>query len=247
MTSTTGGRRLRHAGRMEPLNSPATAPWNGDRDAARALQAELARQVLRRDRRRRQPRWIAGFDVGFEDAGAITRAAAVLLDARSLAVRETVLVRIPTEVPYLRGLLAFREVPALLVALAQLRRRPDLAFVDGHGIAHPRGLGVAAHFGVLADLPSIGVAKKRLTGAADPPGPRAGDHATLTLKGDAVGWVLRSRAGCRPLFVSPGHRVSLDGALAETLACLRGYRLPEPTRLADRLASRRGEVAVAPR
>lgn len=228
---------------METPDDAVLPPWNGDLAAARALQARLATRVRLADARTRPPRWIAGFDVGFEDHGATTRAAAVLLDAGSMTPRQAVVARIPTVMPYIPGLLSFRELPALLAALAQLERAPDLVFVDGHGIAHPRRLGIAAHFGVATDLPSIGVAKKRLAGDATPPGPARGDHAPLRLRGEPVGWVLRSKPGCLPLFVSPGHRVSVDGALAETLACLRQYRLPEPTRLADRLASRRGEVS----
>lgn len=232
---------------MDSSDRDALPAWNGDPAAARALQARLARRVVLADARPRPPRWIAGFDVGFEDAGATTRAAAVLLDGATLAVRQTALARIPTVMPYVPGLLSFRELPALLAALERLDHAPDLAFIDGHGIAHPRRLGIAAHFGVATGLPSIGVAKKRLAGEAGEPGPAAGDHVPLVLRGEQVGWVLRSKPRCRPLFISPGHRVSLAGALAATLACLRGYRLPEPTRLADRLASRRGEVALADR
>jgi len=230
---------------MDSADTATLPPWNGDLAAARALQSRLAREVMLADERRRPPRWIAGFDVGFEAAGATTRAAAVLLDGTTLAVHQAVVARVPTVMPYVPGLLSFRELPALLAALQQLDHVPDLAFIDGHGIAHPRRLGIAAHFGVATRLPSIGVAKKRLAGEAGEPGPAAGDHAPLRLRGEQVGWVLRSKPRCRPLFVSPGYRVSIDGALTDTLACLRGYRLPEPTRLADRLASRRGEVAPA--
>ncbi len=119
-------------------------------------------------------------------------------------------------------------------------------FVDGQGIAHPRRLGIAAHFGVVTGLPSIGVAKKRLHGRFEAPGPAPGEHSPITDRGEVIGWALRSRARCNPLIVSPGHRVSVGGALTWTLRCLRGYRLPEPTRLADRVASRRGAIDVTP-
>ncbi len=244
MPCTPGMRTLHHAADMDTPHDTVLPPWEGNLAAARALQARLAGRVRLEDDRVRPPRWIAGFDVGFEAAGATTRAAAVLLDASTLAPRQAVVARVPTVMPYVPGLLSFRELPALLAALALLERTPDLVFVDGHGIAHPRRLGIAAHFGVATDLPSIGVAKKRLAGEAGTPGPTRGDHAPLRLRGEQVGWVLRSKTGCLPLFVSPGHRVSVQGALDETLSCLGRYRLPEPTRLADRLASRRGELAL---
>ena len=217
----------------------ALPPWDGDVAAARALQETLAREVVLEDRYPSPQRRIAGFDVGVEDEGATTRAAAVLLDADTLQPLRQQVARIPTRMPYLPGLLSFRELPALLAALESLDETPDLVFVDGHGIAHPRGLGIAAHFGVVTGLPSIGVAKKVLIGRHEEPGPERGDRAPLLYRGRTIGQVLRSKPRCRPLIVSPGHRVSMASALALTLACLRGYRLPEPTRLADRLASRR--------
>lgn len=213
--------------------------WDGSAPAARRLQAALARQVRLDDDWPRPLRRIAGFDVGFEDGGAVTRAAAVLLDADTLAPLDAQVARVPTSMPYVPGLLSFRELPALLAALDRLAERPQLAFVDGHGIAHPRRLGIAAHFGVATGLPAIGVAKKILAGEAAPPGPEPGARAPLHHRGERIGTLLRSKARCNPLVVSPGHRVSMDGAVALTEACLRGYRLPEPTRLADRLASRR--------
>ena len=133
----------------------------------------------------------------------------------------------------------FRELPALLQALAMLSRPPDLAMVDGQGIAHPRRLGIAAHVGVAAGLPALGVAKTLLVGRFDPPGPEPGAHTPIVHRGEVLGYALRSKPRCNPLLVSPGHRVSLRTALALTMRCLAGYRLPEPTRLADRLASRR--------
>lgn len=223
--------------------NPAVLPdWNGDTAAARALQTELAAQVRRRDDFRDPPRTIAGFDVGFEDGGAITRAAAVLLDAQTLQPIDSRVARIATRMPYIPGLLSFRELPALLEALALLPTTPDLAFVDGHGSAHPRRLGIAAHFGVASGLPSIGVAKTVLIGTYDEPGPQRGDRTPLLHRGEVIGTMLRSKPRCRPLIVSPGHRISLDSATTWVLRCLAGYRLPEPTRLADRLASRREQA-----
>ena len=215
-------------------------PWDGDVRAAHALQAELAQQVVLRDALPKPLRRIAGFDVGFEDDGATTRAAAVLLDADTLEVLDQQVARLPTRMPYIPGLLSFRELPALLDTLALLQHAPDLAFIDGHGIAHPRRLGIAAHFGVATGLPCIGVAKKILVGA-----PRLALHdmrgAFTPLRDgrEQIGWLLRSKPGCLPLIVSPGHKVAMPSAPELVMRYVTKYRLPEPTRLADRLASRR--------
>jgi deoxyribonuclease V len=224
--------------------SHALPDWDGNTAALRELQDTLARQVLPRDDFQAPPRTIAGFDVGFEEVGAFTRAAAVLLDADSMEVIDQQVARLPTRMPYVPGLLSFRELPALLEALALLRQTPDLSFIDGHGIAHPRRLGIAAHFGVATGLPSIGVAKKVLVGEA-----RLALHemrgAFTPLRHGAtqIGGLLRSKPGCLPLVVSPGHRVSMASAPELVMRTVRGYRLPEPTRLADRLASRRDRNA----
>ena len=128
--------------------------WDGSAADARRVQQRLAAEVMLRDDAPEAPRWLGGFDVGFEDAGAITRAAAVLLAADTLQPVATEVVRVPTSMPYVPGLLSFRELPALVAALERLPHTPDLVFVDGHGIAHPRRLGIAAHFGVVTGLPS---------------------------------------------------------------------------------------------
>lgn len=214
--------------------------WDGSVRGARALQAELASQVLLRDRFAAPLRTIAGLDVGFEDDGATTHAAAVLLDADTLEVLDQAVARIPTAMPYVPGLLSFRELPALLGAFAALETQPDLVFVDGQGIAHPRRLGVAAHFGVVTGLPTIGVAKKILTGAAGTAlHEMRGAFVPLRDGREQIGWLLRSKVGCLPLVVSPGHRVAMASAAELTMRFVGRYRLPEPTRLADRLASRR--------
>jgi deoxyribonuclease V len=216
--------------------------WTGDVAALRAVQDELAQRVRVKDGFAKPLRTIAGFDVGFEDDGATTRAAAVLLDANTLQPLETQLVRQPTRMPYIPGLLSFRELPALLEALSLLSTEPDLCFIDGHGIAHPRRLGIAAHFGVATDLPTIGVAKKVLVGESSTAlHDMRGAFTTLRDKGEQIGWLLRSKVGCLPLVVSPGHRVAMASAPEMTMRFVTTYRLPEPTRLADRLASRRDE------
>lgn len=218
--------------------------WDGSPAAARTLQAELAKRVSLHDDFP-APKLLAGFDVGFEEKGTITRAATVLLDAGTLQPLESHIARVATSMPYVPGLLSFRELPALVAALAMLTRTPDLVFVDGQGIAHSRRLGIAAHFGVATGLATLVVAKKVLAGRHDDPGTAVGDRAPLIHRGEQIGWALRSKLRCNPLIVSPGHRISLDTSVEWVMRTLRGYRLPEPTRLADRLASRRGEVQLA--
>ncbi|MFG6179328.1 deoxyribonuclease V [Halomonas sp. THAF12] len=225
--------------------------WNLAPIDAIALQKRLAGRVEREDRLEPVHR-IAGVDIGFEQNGSITRAAVVVLawppvGEGAFEVVEQAVHREPTRMPYVPGLLSFREVPAALAAFEKLSGRPQLVMVDGQGIAHPRRLGVASHLGLWLDLPTIGVAKKRLCGRHGEPGPERGGWAPLVddrvgARGDGeetIGAVLRSRRGVKPVFVSPGHRLSLPTALEWVVACLGKTKLPEPTRLADRLASRR--------
>lgn len=216
----------------------AVPPWDGDVAKARRLQTELAAQLRLVDD---YPplHHVAGVDVGFEDNGAVTRAAAVLLDAKTLAPIAEVVSRQPTRMPYIPGLLSFRELPALLQALCELPKTPDMVFVDGQGVAHPRRLGIAAHLGVVTGLPTVGVAKSILVGVHEEVGPHRGDRQPLEYKGEVIGCVLRSKDKVRPLIVSPGYRVSMSTAPELVMAFGTTYRLPEPTRLADKLASRR--------
>lgn len=202
-------------------------------------QQRAAEIVLQDDFDVMPPRLIGGADVGFEQGGEITRAALVVVEYPSLRLVEHQVARIATTMPYIPGFLSFREIPALLAAWQQLEHHPDLLMVDGHGTAHPRRLGVASHFGLLVDVPAIGVAKKRLCGKFDTPDAEPGSFTPLIDKGQQLGWVLRSKMRCNPLFISPGHRISQDTALTWVQNCLRGYRLPEPTRWADAVASRR--------
>jgi len=212
--------------------------WDGDSDALRVMQSELAAQVVLRDGFGKPLRTVAGLDVGFEDDGATIRAAAILLDADTLEVIAGEIARLPATMPDIPDLLSIRELPALLAALALLPHPPDLAFVDGHGIAHPRRLGIAAHFGVSANLPTIGVARDILIGES-----RTNLHDmrgafTPLRDGRAqIGWILRSKPGCLPLIVSPGHRVAMASAPELVMRYVTNDRLPEPTRLAVDLAS----------
>lgn len=203
-------------------------------------QLSLASQVIREDQfEHSPPRLIAGADVGFEQRGEVTRAAMVLLKYPSLELVEYQIARIATVMPYIPGFLSFRESPALLAAWDRLTQKPDLVMVDGQGISHPRRLGIASHFGLLVDVPTIGIAKKRLCGQYQqlPEEPRS--QQPLMDKGEQLGWVWRSKKRCNPLFIAPGHRVSLGSALLWVQRCMAGYRLPEPTRWADAVASSR--------
>jgi deoxyribonuclease V len=212
--------------------------WDLTPKEAIALQARLGRRVERQDRIG-EIRRIAGIDAGFEEDGRITRAAVAVLDFSSLALVEKGIARVPTRFPYVPGLLSFREAPAVLAAFARLKGGVDLILYDGQGIAHPRRFGIASHIGLLLDTPSIGVAKTRLVGSHVEPPVRRGAWVPLDDAGDTIGAVLRTRKGVKPLYVSIGHRVSLATAVRWTLACCTNYRLPETTRHADRLASRR--------
>lgn len=212
-------------------------PWNLTPREAIARQCELATLVETSDRLPDEIHSVAGVDVGFEEGGQVTRAAAVVLSFPDLEPLRSAIARRPTEFPYVPGLLSFRELPAVLEALRQLPELPDVILCDGQGRAHPRRFGIACHLGVLLDHPTLGVAKTRLIGTHGEPGPNKGDWAPLLDAGEVIGAVLRTRPGVRPLYISSGHRVSLETAIALTLACTSRWRLPETTRAAHRLAS----------
>ncbi|WP_368911638.1 deoxyribonuclease V [Proteus vulgaris] len=204
----------------------------------RQEQTEKAQQIILTDQFT-APIYIAGADVGFEDGGAVTRAAIVVMHYPSFEILEYQIARIPTTLPYIPGLLSFRECPALLTAWQLIKQKPSLIFVDGQGIAHPRRLGVASHFGLLVDTPTIGVAKSRLCGTDKAVNEEMGSYEPLMDKNEQIGWIYRSKKKCKPLYISPGHKVSMKGALQWVELCMKGYRLPEPTRWADGIASNR--------
>lgn len=181
-----------------------------------------------------RPATIGGVDVSIRQGWA--QAAVVVLDANSLTLQEQAVWREPVGFPYISGLLSFREIPPLLRALDQLTALPDLIICDGQGIAHPRRLGLASHLGVVLDLPTIGAAKSRLIGEAEEPALEAGSTSLLRHKDEIIGALLRSRTGVKPLYISPGHRVTLDDALTIVQSCVTRYRMPEPTRLAHHLS-----------
>lgn len=202
-------------------------------------QETLARQVIERDDLRLPPKLIAGVDAAFPDGGRTTRAAAVLMRFRDLAPVEEVVHEQATALPYIPGLLSFRELPAIVAALQKLSTAPDLVLCDGQGRAHPRRFGIACHLGVTTGLATIGVGKSRLCGQHEEPGIEKGRAVDLLDGDEVIGRVVRSRDRVRPLYVSTGHRVSLDTAVELVLACTPRYRLPEPIRRADRLAGQR--------
>jgi len=180
---------------------------------------------------------VAGVDVGFEKNSSIMRAAIAVLDFKTLEVIETAIAQRATTFPYISGLLSFREVPVVLDAMLKLKTEPDLLLCDGQGIAHPRRFGIAAHLGLLLDRPAVGVAKSRLIGIHDEVPAEKGSFVPLMDKGEQIGVVLRTRTNVKPLYISPGHRVSIETASRLVLQCVIKYRLPETTRWAHKLAS----------
>lgn len=213
--------------------------WPIEAAAAIALQRELAGRVCCDDRVPRQIATVAGVDVSCRLYSQLFHAAVVLLSYPDFKPLETVTASLQVDFPYIPGLLSFREVPVLLLALEKLRHKPDLLLVDGQGIAHPRRFGLAAHLGLWLDLPTIGCGKSRLYGEHGEVGARKGDVAALHARdGAEIGAVLRSRQGVKPLYVSPGHLVSVARATELALSCCARYRLPEPIRAAHAASNR---------
>lgn len=210
--------------------------WPQDIASAKQIQLTLRDQVVTQNRLGTISR-VAGVDVGFEANGTITRAAVACLSYPKLELIEHALARRETNFPYVPGYLSFREVPALLDAIAKLTIRPDLILCDGQGLAHPRRFGLACHLGLILDLPTIGVAKSRLIGTHSELAPDKGAWVPLFDKDEIIGAVVRTRSRTNPLYISIGHRVDLPTAVDFVLRCSPKYRLPETTRWAHKLAS----------
>jgi len=191
------------------------------------------------------PRYIAGVDISVPRASVEAAGAVVVLSYPELGVAEVRVVRRRLDFPYIPGLLSFREAPLILAACRELTVTPDLIMVDGQGIAHPRRLGLASHLGLLLNTPAIGCAKSRLCGVHDEPGIEMGSYAELVDRGEVIGTVLRTRSGVKPVYVSVGHKIDLKNAIHWVMACSRGFRLPEPTRLAHLAAGGNLEVREA--
>jgi deoxyribonuclease V len=205
--------------------------WRVSPAQAREIQMKLAAQVSRIGEVT-SPRFIAGVDISVDKEDGMGTGAAVVLSYPELELVETRVVHDRLEFPYVPGLLSFREAPLILAACEGLAVTPELVLVDGQGIAHPRRVGLASHLGLFLGTPTIGCAKSRLCGHHEVPGIEAGSYADLRDGGEVIGAALRTRSGVNPLYVSIGHRVDLSAAIHWVLACCRGYRLPEPTRLA---------------
>ena len=210
--------------------------WDVTPGEAIAIQKQLTDKVIRHDDFG-SIKTVAGVDVGFEDKGRVTRAAAVVLEYPGLVQVDQALIRIPTRFPYVPGLLSFREIPALLKAFESITSIPDMLICDGQGIAHPRRFGIACHLGLILDIPAIGVGKSRLTGDHGKVPALKGRWCPLTDGDEVIGAVLRTRRGVKPVYVSIGYRISLESAVDVVMNCVTRYRLPETTRAAHKLAS----------
>lgn len=208
--------------------------WNLTPEEAVRIQTEFRdRLVLKWDSR--PVSTVGGVDVSIQ--GEFTRAAIVVLRYPELTPIEATVESTALVFPYIPGLLAFREGPAVLAAWSQLQNKPDLLMFDGQGIAHPRGVGIASHMGLWLEHPTIGVAKSRLYGLHGEVGTKRGDRADLLDKnGNLIGAVLRTREKTNPLYISPGHLMDVPHAVEFVMACCAGYRLPEPTRWAHKVA-----------
>ncbi|HAY22366.1 MAG TPA: deoxyribonuclease V [Desulfobacterales bacterium] len=213
-----------------------TEDWPPTYEEARRLQALLRSQV-RLAPLPHPPRLLAGVDVSYSKAERKIFGSIVIMNFPEMTVVETAGMTGEERFPYIPGLLSFREAPILLEALAKIQHRPELILVDGQGIAHPRGLGLASHLGLLSGIPTIGCAKSRLWGDFDTLGDQAGSCRPLSWHGQQLGWVLRSKNNCRPLFISPGHLVTMAESLTIVRLCLRKYRLPLPLREAHLLSN----------
>jgi deoxyribonuclease V len=211
---------------LKPLHSWKLAPREAVAlQKALAQNVEISGEVL-------SVRLIGGADISVPRGSRIARAAVVVLSYPELEVVEIASCEAEPAFPYIPGLLSFREAPLIIDLFGKLSHRPELLIVDGQGIAHPRRIGIASHLGLWLDIPTIGCAKSRLCGEHAAVGDEAGSAVELMHNGEVIGTVLRSRVGSRPLYISVGHKISLENAVRWIKACTRGYRLPEPSRLA---------------
>jgi deoxyribonuclease V len=211
--------------------------WDLSYKKAIEIQHQLASQV-RFIAMKKKPTIVAGLDCAFSKDGKRIFAAAIVIDLSDFSIIETTTASRKVGFPYIPGLLSFRETPACIDAIEKLKNTPDCLVVDGQGIAHPRRLGIASHIGLLIDKPTIGCAKSRLIGTFKEPGNKKGSNSPLMDSGEEIGAVLRTRTDVKPVYVSVGHKCTLENAKELVLACVIKYRLPEPTRLAHQLVSR---------
>jgi deoxyribonuclease V len=205
--------------------------WEVSVARAKEIQLSLARRVVP-ENAVINPRFVAGIDISAPDARGVARGAVVVLRYPEFSMVEMKVVEGKITFPYIPGLLSFRESPLILAACEKLDSVPDLILIDGQGIAHPRRIGLASHVGLFLDLPTIGCAKSILCGRHQPVGEEVGSHAELLDNGELIGAALRTKSGVKPIYISVGHKIDLASALQWVIKCCRGYRLPEPTRLA---------------
>ena len=221
------------------MNIKPLHDWNLSPKEAIELQKQLAFEVIREDRFTEPVKTVAGIDLGYDLKTDTSRAVVVVLSFPDLQLIEKSEAILPIQFPYVPGLLSFRETPVAVKALEKLENAPDLILCDGQGIAHPRRFGIACHIGIIADVPTIGVAKSILVGKFENLGETRGSVAPLIHRKEQIGVALRTREKVQPIYISVGHRVSLKTAVNYVLQCTPKYRLPETTRLADKLASYR--------
>jgi len=216
---------------IQDMRVQALHGWEVNIARAREIQLSLAKRVVI-ENEVINPHLVAGIDISAPDAQGVANGAVVVLRYPELSMVEVEVAQGKITLPYIPGLLSFRESPLILAACEKLCNVPDLILIDGQGIAHPRRFGLASHVGLFLDLPTIGCAKSILCGRHQPLGEEAGSHAELLDNGELIGAALRTKSGVRPIYVSVGHKIDLASALQLVIKCCRGYRLPEPTRLA---------------
>ncbi len=214
-------------------------PWNVNYKEAVEIQKKLKKQIiLKNSFKNLNGKLIAGADVSYDKEIDRFYAGVIIFELQTMQKIEEVTTSGKVSFPYIPGLLSFRESPILLRAFSKVKKTPDIIILDAQGIAHPRGIGLASHIGLLLNKPSIGCAKTRLIGEYDNVGKEAGYYSQLTIKGKVVGVVLRTRKNVKPVFVSPGHKIDLATSIDLVLKSCRGYKLPEPTRQAHNLVNK---------
>jgi len=212
--------------------------WNVHLCAARKIQDNL-KEKTKIQPLTKEIHTVCGIDTAFDIKESLCFTAVVLLAYPEMEIVEEFYVVDSLQFPYIPGYLTFREGPSIVKALKKLASKPDILMFDGQGIAHPRQMGIATHIGVLFDIPSIGSAKSRLCGCYIPPGTKKGDYSPLfDKKHKKIGIVLRTRDNVKPVFVSPGHLIDIETSMEIVLKSTIKYRLPEPTRLADKLSKK---------
>lgn len=210
--------------------------WDLSELEAKKLQIELSKLVVQEELKK-EVNLVAGADISYDVGSDFLFACVVVLSAKDLSIVEKVVVTKEVKFPYIPGLLSFRETPALIEAFRLLKNEPDVIFIDGQGIAHPRFFGIASHIGVIYDIPTIGVAKRTLVGEADFIPQKKGEFSPLRFKGKIVGALLCTVDGQKPVVVSVGHKITLIQAIELVKKFSLGFRIPEPTRLAHILVN----------